>query len=608
MKKIYLAAPAILFAGLAVAQPQPQTSLQKITPRTKTIHSETAYGQDRAAGDVIVQDNFSSSADWTMTADGNGNTWQYGTTTPSSMTPYIGPMASTTAANGFAYFNGIQYLLAGTVTAQDAVLEYTPVINCSGKPAVTLEFEQLYRAFNTDQTFVEVSGNNGVTYTQYELNASEPTNGPDVQELVSMDISAVAGNQSQVKIRFRWFNSSTSNSFGSGYGWFIDDFNVIEAFNYNQKITAAFARSGVVYAPAGLDYYLIPTSQIAPINFSATRSNLGAQIQTGATLHVTVDKGTNVYTGASTPVDLAFGASDSVGCTAAFTPASGLGTYDITFWVDGTNPEEVTNNDTMYSFIEITDYTYSRDNDDGIGSISAVSSSPTGVLQIGNVFEIFADGVIGAVDIAITNASTNTGQIMYAMVYRFNGTDYDLVGSSPDYTIEAGDLNSFIKLVLDNPVDVAAGDDMLIVAGHYGGADPVEFWTAQGVEQGTVLGFIDGSLFSLTGPSAVMVRADMRDFTGINEVNANNFNIGQNQPNPFNNTSVISYTLNETAAVNVVITDVTGKVVKTITPGTQAAGTYTLTVDGSDMAEGVYYYTFTVGDSKVTKQMVVSNK
>lgn len=610
MKKVYFAASALFVAGIAGAQLQSEKNLQKVAPYKTEIHSEVAAGQDRVGGDPIPggTDDFDTPANWTMPTDVNGHAWIHTSSTPTQLNTYMGTMASTTAANGFAAFNGVQYLIAGAVNPQDVLLNYTPTVNCSTFPAVTLKFQQRYRAFNSDQTFVEVSGDNGATYTQYEINTALATNGPSVQETVALNVSAVAGGQSQVKVRFRWFESSGDDAFGSGYGWMVDDFGLYEAFDYDQQINQAYVRSGIVYAPAGLDYYMIPTSQITAINFSATRSNLGAVAQTGSKLNTTVTKGSVVYTGTSTPGTLAFGASDSIGCTTSFTPASGLGVYDITMWLDQTNPEDVTSNDSAYSFIEVTDYIYSRDNDDVNGAISAVSSNPEGALMIGNVFEVFADGVIGAIDIAISDAATNEGQLVYAQVYRFDGTDYIYVEATDDYTIGAGDVDNWMKLTLNNPVDVATGDDLLIVAGHYGGTDPVEFYMAQGVDEGTVLGYIDGSLFQLTSPQAIMVRADMRDFTGVEENAAASFAVGQNVPNPFNNTSVISYSLVETANVAVTFTDVTGKVVKTITPGTQAAGNYTITLDGSEMAEGVYFYTFTIGDNKVTKQMIVSKK
>ena len=87
---------------------------------------------------------------------------------------------------------------------------------------------------------------------------------------------------------------------------------------------------------------------------------------------------------------------------------------------------------------------------------------------------------------------------------------------------------------------------------------------------------------------------------------ADNFIVGQNQPNPFGDNAVINYELNESANVMIEFTDLSGKVVKTINNGQQQAGAHTLYIDGNDFAEGVYFYTFTVGAEKITKRMVIA--
>ena len=70
-------------------------------------------------------------------------------------------MASSTASDGFAVFNGIQYLLNANVDFQDAAIELNDTLDLSNYPSVTLEFEQMYRAFNYDKTFVELSTDYG---------------------------------------------------------------------------------------------------------------------------------------------------------------------------------------------------------------------------------------------------------------------------------------------------------------------------------------------------------------------------------------------------------------------------------------------------------------
>jgi flagellar hook assembly protein FlgD len=103
-----------------------------------------------------------------------------------------------------------------------------------------------------------------------------------------------------------------------------------------------------------------------------------------------------------------------------------------------------------------------------------------------------------------------------------------------------------------------------------------------------------------------MVRPFLNSFVGVEEVEIQNLTVGQNQPNPFGDNAFINYELNESANVMIEFTDLSGKVVKTINNGQQQAGTHTLYIDGNDFAEGVYYYTFTVGAEKITKRMVIA--
>jgi hypothetical protein len=62
-------------------------------------------------------------------------------------------------------------------------------------------------------------------------------------------------------------------------------------------------------------------------------------------------------------------------------------------------------------------------------------------------------------------------------------------------------------------------------------------------------------------------------------------------PNPFNQQSVISYTLPEAGKVNVTIFNKLGQVVKTMVSENQAAGEYQVNVNSADLSgPGMYYY------------------
>lgn len=81
--------------------------------------------------------------------------------------------------------------------------------------------------------------------------------------------------------------------------------------------------------------------------------------------------------------------------------------------------------------------------------------------------------------------------------------------------------------------------------------------------------------------------------------------IGQNRPNPFSGTTVIDYTLTSNSDVSVDVYNVAGAKVMSINEGSKSAGSYSMTIDGSELQSGVYYYTFTVNGNQTTKKMIV---
>lgn len=92
---------------------------------------------------------------------------------------------------------------------------------------------------------------------------------------------------------------------------------------------------------------------------------------------------------------------------------------------------------------------------------------------------------------------------------------------------------------------------------------------------------------------------------GIDENHANNIRVGQNIPNPFNDNTYISYELVEGANVTLEIFDVTGKKVQTINEGRKFAGSHNIQFNGGNLQAGVYFYTLTAGETRVTKRMTL---
>jgi hypothetical protein len=83
------------------------------------------------------------------------------------------------------------------------------------------------------------------------------------------------------------------------------------------------------------------------------------------------------------------------------------------------------------------------------------------------------------------------------------------------------------------------------------------------------------------------------------------FEVSQNYPNPVVSETNLMVTLNQSADINLDVYTLTGQLVSSTNYGHQAAGTHVLTINASNLASGVYFYTVTSGNQKVTHKMIV---
>jgi hypothetical protein len=68
------------------------------------------------------------------------------------------------------------------------------------------------------------------------------------------------------------------------------------------------------------------------------------------------------------------------------------------------------------------------------------------------------------------------------------------------------------------------------------------------------------------------------------------FSLQQNHPNPFNPTTTIEFSLEETAFASLNVYSVDGKLIADLVNGLTASGNYTVAFDASNLSSGVYFY------------------
>lgn len=83
------------------------------------------------------------------------------------------------------------------------------------------------------------------------------------------------------------------------------------------------------------------------------------------------------------------------------------------------------------------------------------------------------------------------------------------------------------------------------------------------------------------------------------------FRIEQNFPNPAHNSTRITYHIDESAGVQLVLYDVLGREVRTLVDMGQGPGAYEVFLDTRALKSGLYYYRFTAGNVQHVRKMTV---
>jgi len=121
-----------------------------------------------------------------------------------------------------------------------------------------------------------------------------------------------------------------------------------------------------------------------------------------------------------------------------------------------------------------------------------------------------------------------------------------------------------------------------------------------------------GQLSELLGMNSAVTKAEAYVGESLEVVNLNlagaseagAFSLGQNEPNPFKETTRIAYNLPAASAVTMTLYDVTGKVLEVIKEqGQQGANTITVSTD--NLTTGVVYYKLQAGEYTATRHMIV---
>lgn len=608
MKKVYLSMVVLgLGASISFGQYAPKAltanDMSRVAPKATENHAAT-----KAVGTTFYTNDFSNAASWTINNSGQTGA-QFGWTIDATKDGWWAPtsaIASTSEGNFAELSNGNP---TATPASQALDVTYTmtttqPISLATSGTQVSLEFLQFGARFNDLQeiqistngtTFVPVGNNNDFTVLSSTGGAAYAN--PSTK---TINLAPYLSGATQVWIRFSWTTnfptSATNPNVWVTYGWYIDDVKLMTNADYDLSV------DGTYWGTAGLNYYQIPTSQIAPIDFSANVSNIGTQSMTNVKLNIDVNSG--AANGSSNPVTIASQADDSLSIATSYTPA-GIGTYTITRTLTATNTDDVPTNNTFAPIsFSVNNYIYARDN----GVYAGTTSNGTDGFEVGNFFDIWADQSVQGINTRIATG-TPVGTEVYGKIYYVDTAtgDFTYLTESEPITVTTAMLNTDKLIILPDPVQLTANTTYVVVVGtlspnlKIANAGTSYKQTSFIFDRGVIdAQNPDGTWFYQT--STPVVRLNFDPTLSINE-NSAFATVGNIFPNPTSGEATINYSLVNAAKVDVKVVDITGKTIYTSTVA-QNAGANKVTFDATAFTSGVYYVTIATEGSTVTKKMI----
>ena len=341
MKKLIFSLSVLVVSGAfgqKMLRMQTFQDLVKVSPKT----SNTPISDNEKVINTLWQDNFNDPSTWTI--DNNGQTgaqfgWNINSTSQGWWSTTGTGMSSTGTSGGSnaELVNGNPTLSPATqaLNVVYTMTTATPinVANLGGTNQVSLQFKQFGARFNdlqemqisTDGTnFISVGNNLDKTVLSQSGGSQYPN--PDTKTInLATYLSA---NPTAVWIRFRWTTnypqSATNANVWVTYGWYIDDVKIISNPSNDLSIKSSF------WGTAGLNYYQIPTTQVAPIGFTSRVFNEGVSAQSSTFLKADILSGaTNVFTGTSLPTSIPSLDSADLDVTTEFTPPATVANYTL---------------------------------------------------------------------------------------------------------------------------------------------------------------------------------------------------------------------------------------------------------------------------------------
>ena len=603
MKNLLLISCLVLTAGITWAQKAPRIASLDELIGTEKPALNVEHLKDE--GITIWSDDFSDETTWVLDNSGQqGIEYGWNINAVSDGWYSTNGISSTSGGNYAELVNGDPF---AETQALDVVYTMTTanpidVIALAGTNEVTLEFEQFGARFNDLQ---QISySTDGVVFTPIGDNNDIPVlsasggsayDNPDLKQINLATVLEM--NSSPIWIQFSWttnFPASADNpNVWVTYGWYIDDVRLVTNPGNDLAITETY------WGTEGLNYYQIPLTQVAPIDFEVAAFNGGVNTQTNVVLNVNVNEG--AFVGSSDPAQINSLDTATLILSTQFTPDAN-GDYDIVQTISADSTDDVPGNNEIDDIsFSVGDFIYARDN----GSPGGSTTNGADGFESGNLFDVWADQTLKAIDIRIPGG-TNGAQLgteFYVKLYSVDVATGDFIYEmeSDVLTLTQQMQNTSLTVPLLSPVNVIANTTYLAVIGSFGEGLRVSTAGTSEPQTSFFLDLADNTWYYQTGTPYVRLNFDPT--IGIEE-NHTTFMVGNVFPNPLSGEGTLNVFMNNAKNMYMEITDLSGKLVGSESRSLNQ-GENKIALNTEQLSSGIYTVTLSSGGTSLSRKMIV---
>ena len=486
----------------------------------------------------------------------------------------------------------------------------TPILDFTGLSNMALYFDFFHdQNFGAGAARIAMSTDGGQTFSVIPLLPNDTLTDLHVDESywqnAVIPLSAF-DNMSNLQLRFQW---SDNGQWASGYA--VDNV-VIQEMDSLDLLTnkVVFGNwDNATIANGLLDYKKVPLNQVSPVQVSAVITNGGVAAQTNPIVSFACTQNFVNYGPFESPTNITLNSleRDTVTNITSYTPSE-LGVVTLYGSVSVGVDEVNMINNLSTNYMEITQYEYARDNE-----VCQLFYGNATVYEFGNLFDIYQDDQLGAIEVALRYGTTGEGSPITAKLYEFQGVDaagipilVDTQQNTIEYAVTAADDNiagqsNFITLpFVDGPAQVQAGKTYLAAVTSTDLTDIAvsgfNTWPGSWFNDGTSWGWTYG---------IPMVRINSDESLSVhNTQDASSPLAISAYPNPASTSTQIQIQIPQNTRGSWKITDMQGRVIEQSETKTFASGKHSLVIDMSHWANGMYAFSFQTNDQLKSIKLV----